>query len=81
MPTPVTLYANDDGALSFYRKDDGATELPFELADGYRVGEGLGGLLCIFGKPGSLGMSLDAALMARIIRPVFDKRIAPVDEK
>jgi hypothetical protein len=44
----MTLYADADGALSLHRTE-GATEVPFELADGYRVGPGFTGVLAIFG--------------------------------
>lgn len=75
MPTPVTLYAVFDAELSFYATAD-ATPLEFELADGYRIGEGLGGAKMIFGAPGELGMNLDTALERGILRAVFDRRIA-----
>jgi hypothetical protein len=80
MPTAVTLYADSDGALSFY-PSDGASPVPFELADGYELKGGLvGGRVAIFGPPGKLGLQVDEALTAGILKPVFDKRIASVDD-
>jgi hypothetical protein len=79
MPTPVTVYADADGALSFY-SSKGATEVPFELADGYRVGPGFTGVLAIFDAPGTLGMTLEQALTARVLRPVFDKPISSAQD-
>lgn len=79
MPTPVTLYADRDGALSFH-PGPVASPVPFELADGYRVDEGFTGVRMIFGPPGTLGMTLEQALSAKVLRPVFDERIASVDD-
>lgn len=53
---PITLYSDSDGALSFY-PSEGATAVEFELADGYRVGEGFTGVRMILGPPGTLGMT------------------------
>jgi len=78
--TPVTLYADDDGALSFY-PSEGASPVPFELADGYRLEGGLvGGRVAIFGPPGKLGLQVDEALTAGVLKPVFDERLASVDD-
>jgi hypothetical protein len=80
-PNIVTLYADADGALSFY-PSDGASAVPFELAEGYRLEGGLvGGRVAIFGKPGKLGMQVDEALTAGVLKPVFDKRLASVDDE
>lgn len=81
MPTLVTLYAGPktDSTLSFY-PSEGATEITFELADGYRVDEGFTGVRMILGAPGTLGMTIDQALSAKVLRPVFDKRLASVDD-
>lgn len=80
MSTTVTLYADADGALSFY-PSVGAKPVPFELADGYRLEGGLvGGRVAIFGPPGKLGLQVDEALTAGVLKPVFDKRLASVDD-
>jgi len=70
MPTPVTLYAGPatDSRLSFY-PSDGAVEVTFLLADGYRVGEGFTGVRQILGPPGALGLSIDDAISRRILWP------------
>jgi hypothetical protein len=79
MPTLVTLYADADGELSFHRTE-GATAVPFEIVDGYRVAEGFTGVSMIFGPPGTLGMTLDQALTARVLRPIFDEPIASTED-
>jgi hypothetical protein len=70
MLATVTLYADThaDGALSFYPAPD-AVEVVFELAEGYRVAEGFTGVRAIFGPPGALGMTIDEALSAGVLRP------------
>lgn len=78
MATRITLYVGPrtDGSLSFY-PSEGATAVEFELADGYRLEGGLvGGRVAIFGPPGKLGLQVDEALTAGLLRPVFDKRLA-----
>lgn len=63
----VTLYRLPSGRLTF----DGVAgdeEVPAELADGYRIGEGAyDGRALVFGKPGELGMSADAAVEAGVL--------------
>ncbi|HMJ52026.1 MAG TPA: hypothetical protein VK540_08110 [Polyangiaceae bacterium] len=79
MSTTVTLYADGDGELSFY-PSVGARPVPFELADGYRLEGGLvGGRVAIFGPPGKLGLRVDEALTAGVLKPAFDERLASVD--
>ena len=70
MPTPLTLYRMADGRLSFYRFASVA-EVPAELSDGYRLDENAyDGQLKVFGKPGELGMSLENAMAAGVLRVV-----------
>jgi hypothetical protein len=70
VPTQVTLYAgpSTDGGLTFYPSDD-TIAVRFELADGYRVGEGFTGVRMVFGPPGTMGMSIDEAITRRILWP------------
>jgi hypothetical protein len=78
----LTLYANSEGALSFH-DSPGAEAVPFELADGYRIGEGIGGAAAtyVFGRPGTLGMTLQKAIDVGILWPAFDQVIASTDPK
>lgn len=64
--TKVTVYRNAAGIWQLW--GDKATAVEAELAEGYRVGEGLGGQLCIFGKPGQLGMSADEAVRSGVLQ-------------
>jgi hypothetical protein len=70
MPARVTLYAGPgtDGKLSFYPSDR-CTTVGFELADGYRIGEGFTGVRMILGPPGTLGMSIDEPISRRVLWP------------
>jgi hypothetical protein len=55
----VTLYRGSDGAISFERSAD-AEKLEAVLADGYRIGEGVGVTgeeTYVFGHSGELGMT------------------------
>ena len=52
-----------------------------QVPDGYRVGPGFTGVLAIFGPPGTLGMTLEEALTARVLRPVFDTKIASTTDE
>jgi hypothetical protein len=66
--TKITIYRTEAGwSLS---NAPGATPVEAELADGYRLGEGLGGASapCIFGRPGQLGMKAKEAIDVGAIR-------------
>jgi len=65
--TGVTIYADAEGALSFYRTPD-STEVPCELTEGYRIDDGLYGGRRVFGPPGTLGLSLDQAIRQGVLR-------------
>lgn len=67
-PTKILVYRLASGSLSLTRSD-GAEEFEATLAAGYRVGEGLGGssTIRVFGKPGTLGMTADAAVRAGVL--------------
>lgn len=69
----VTLYRTTAGNLSFY--EFGATgEVLAELEAGYRIEEGAyDGLFRIFGPPGQLGMSIDRAIEAGVLRVLETK--------
>ncbi len=72
MPTHnLTLYRHQDGSLSFYPAGHVA-EVPCELSPGYRIAEGAydHSLMVFSSDPGKLGMSLEAALKAGVIKPL-----------
>jgi hypothetical protein len=72
--TTVVLYADThkDGALSFYPSPD-AVEVLFGLAEGYRITEGFTGVRAVFGPPGTLGMTIDEAVSAGVLKPLLDE--------
>jgi hypothetical protein len=64
MVVTVTVYRRSDGAISFDRSAD-AEQLEAVLADGYRIGDGVGITgdgTYVFGRAGELGMTAAQAV-------------------
>lgn len=64
----VTLYRFGPGRYALLPVD-GAEKLTGELAEGYSLGKGLGGSAAttIFGRAGTLGMSVEQAVRAGVL--------------
>jgi len=72
-PTKITIYRSTAGVWDL-SPTPGCTTVEAALAEGYRVADGLGGLLRIFGAPGKIGMTADDAVRARVLHiPVIQK--------
>jgi hypothetical protein len=67
----VIVYRLRDGTLTLSHVEGAATieAIEADLADGFRVGEGLGGssIIRIFGPPGTLGMTAAVAIKAGVL--------------
>src|SRR5258705_1256931 len=69
MPTPIALFANSEGTLSF-DASPGSPGVAFELQDGYWVAPGPSGLPAVFSSPGEPGMSVSLAISRGVLRQV-----------
>jgi hypothetical protein len=63
----ITIYRTDRGHLSLY-DEAGAQSIQGELAEGYMVSEGLNGCLMVHGAPGQIGMSVEQAIVRKILK-------------
>jgi hypothetical protein len=72
--TKITIYRLNSGGWSFIESPH-CLAVESDLADGYYVSVGKGGELFLFGAPGTVGLSANAAVRARLVQiPVFRKK-------
>jgi hypothetical protein len=72
-PTKITIYRTKAGVWEL-SPTPGCIAVEADLAEGYRVAEGVGGVRYVVGAKGGLGMTADEAVRARVLHiPVVQK--------